>query len=44
MSGNNLDSIEPGQFYTVEVSEDQMGVTLGSQTVDLYAAFTPIRW
>ena len=44
MSGNNLDSIEPGQFYTVEVSENQMGVTLGSQTVDLYAAFTPIRW
>ena len=44
MSGNNLDSIEPGQFYTVEVSEDQMGVTLGSQTVDLYASFTPIRW
>ncbi len=44
MSGNNLDSIEPGQFYTVEVSEDQMGVTLGSQTVDLYAPFTPIRW
>ena len=44
MSGNNLDSIEPGQFYTVEVSENQMGVTLGSQTVDLYASFTPIRW
>ena len=44
MSGNNLDSIEPGQFYTVEVSENQMGVTLGNQTVDLYAAFTPIRW
>ena len=44
MSGNNLDSIEPGQFYTVQVSEDQMGVTLGSQTVDLYAPFTPIRW
>ena len=44
MSGNNLDSIEPGQFYTVEVSENQMGVTLGSQTVDLYAPFTPIRW
>jgi hypothetical protein len=44
MSGNNLDSIEPGQFYTVQVSEDQMGVTLGSQTVDLYASFTPIRW
>ena len=44
MSGNNLDSIEPGQFYTVEVSEDQMGVTLGNQTVDLYAPFTPIRW
>ena len=44
MSGNNLDSIEPGQFYTVQVSENQMGVTLGSQTVDLYAPFTPIRW
>ena len=44
MSGNNLDSIEPGQFYTVQVSEDQMGVTLGNQTVDLYAPFTPIRW
>ena len=44
MSGNNLDSIEPGEFYTVEVSENQMGVTLGNQTVDLYAAFTPIRW
>ena len=44
MSGNNLDSIEPGEFYTVQVSEDQMGVTLGSQTVDLYAPFTPIRW
>ena len=44
MSGNNLDSIEPGQFYTVQVSEDQMGVTLGSQTVDLYAPFTPIKW
>ena len=44
MSGNNLDSIEPGQFYTVEVSENQMGVTLGNETVDLYAPFTPIRW
>ena len=44
MSGNNLDSIESGEFYTVQVSEDQMGVTLGSQTVDLYAPFTPIRW
>ena len=44
MSGNNLDSIEPEEFYTVQVSEDQMGVTLGSQTVDLYAPFTPIRW
>ena len=44
MSGNNLESIEPGQFYTVEVSQNQMGVTLGNQTVDLYAPFTPIRW
>ena len=44
MSGNNLDSIEPGEFYTVQVSENQMGVTLGTETVDLYAPFTPIRW
>ena len=44
MSGNNLDSIEPGQIYTVQVSEDQMGVTLGGQTVGLYAKYTQIKW
>ena len=44
MSGNNLDTIEPGKIYTIEVSEDQTSVTLGSQTVDLYARFTQIQW
>ena len=44
MGGNNLDMIEPGGFYFVEVSENQMGVTIGGRTMDLYAGLNPIVW
>ena len=44
MGGNNLDMVNPGGFYFVEVSENQMGVTLGGRTMDLYAGLNPIVW
>ena len=44
MGGNNLDMVNPGGFYFVEVSENQMGVTIGGRTMDLYAGLNPIVW
>ena len=44
MGGNNLDMVNPGGFYFVEVSENQMGVSLGGRTMDLYAGLNPIVW
>ena len=44
MGGNNLDMVNPSGFYFVEVSESQMGVSLGGRTMDLYAGLNPIVW
>ena len=44
MGGNNLDMVNPGGFYFVEVSENQMDVSLGGRTMDLYAGLNPIVW
>ena len=44
MGGNNLDTVNPSGFYFVEVSENQMDVSLGGRTMDLYAGLNPIVW
>ena len=44
MGGNNLDMINPGGFYFLQVKENQMGVEIGGRTMDLYAGLNPIQW
>ena len=40
----DLTTVEPGQFYFVQAAEAQSGVTLGVNTVDIYAGWNPITW
>ena len=44
MGGNNLDMINPGGFYFLQVKENQMGVEIGGRTMDLYAGLNPVQW
>ncbi len=44
MSLNSIAMVEPGEFYWLQVNNDQSGVELGSETVDLVAGWNQIRW
>ena len=44
MSLNSIDMIEPGEFYWLMMSGEQLNVTLGTERVDLVAGWNQIRW
>ena len=44
MSLNSIDMIEPGEFYWLMMSSEQLNVTLGTELVDLVAGWNQIRW
>ena len=44
MSLNSIEMIEPGEFYWLQVSSEQLNVELGSERVDLVAGWNQIRW
>ena len=44
MSLNSIDMIEPGEFYWLMMSGEQLNVTLGTELVDLVAGWNQIRW
>ena len=44
MATNTLDMIEPGGFYFLQVTSNQMDVEIGGMTMNLYAGLNPVQW